>query len=453
MAQRQDGNAEFRTTLLNAAALAGEHGDTDRLAAAALANSRGYTSEVGMVDDERVAVLRSAVGALPDGDPRQIRLRSMLAMEIHYGGSMEERRELSDRALADARGLGEPATLAHVMIDRWFALWTTSTIDERDQLRAEIESIAAGVGDPLIDYWLVLLDSHLGHDTGNRERLVHALARCEELSDSVGEPFLLWLTMWVQGSWAVAEGRLDEAEEMIEKGVAYGMENDQGDAMIIYAAQASCLRREQGRMDEVVDVLVASVEDNPRIPGFAALLCQAYLESGERAEAAQVLASVLEGGLANWPVELTWGTGMCLMAEVSARLESAEGAAAAYELLEPHGHRSAWNGAMELGSINHYLGMAAATLGRPDEARERFAAAETANEALGVPLITARTRIEWARCLLTSGGDAVRARELLGQALDVARELGSPSTERQAAELLGYADSAASPSSTEVTGS
>jgi len=439
MAQRQDGDAEYRTTLLKAAALASEHDDHDRLAAAALANSRGYTSEVGMIDDERVAVLRSAEAALPEGDPRQVRLRSLLAMELHYGGSMEERRELSDRALADAQALGEPTTLAHVMIDRWFALWNTSTIEERDELRVEIETVAAGLGDPLIDYWLVLLDSHLGHDTGDRERLVDALTRCEELSESVGEPFLRWLTLWVQGSWAVAEGRLEQAEELVEQGVAYGMENDQGDAMIIYAAQLSCLRREQGRMDEVIDLLAATVEDNPDLAAAPAFLSQAYMESGQPDEAKQVLESLFESGLENWGLDLAWGTGMCLVAETAARLGHTEGAAAAHALLEPYGRFSAWNGASELGSINHYLGMAAAAMGHAEEAEARFALAEKANEGLGLPLMVARTRVEWARSLLARHDGATRARELLEQALKAARHHGSPSVANAAEELLAGA--------------
>ena len=311
MAQRQDGDAEYRDTLLKAAALAGEHDDHDRLAAAALANSRGYTSEVGMVDDERVAVLRSAVEALPDGDPRQIRLRSMLSMELHYGGDPAQCRELSDRALAEARELGEPATLAHVLIDRWFG-----AVDHRDRATSATSCTPRsrpwrpGVGDPLIDYWVTLLNSHLGHDTGDRERVLRSLARAEELSEAVGEPFLRWLTMWNQGSWAIAEGRLDEGEQLMEEGVAYGMENDQNDAMIIYASQLSCLRREQGRMDEVVDLLISTIEDNPRLATASAFLAHAYMESGQPDEAREVLESLLEKGLDSWPVDLTWGTGI-----------------------------------------------------------------------------------------------------------------------------------------------
>jgi hypothetical protein len=57
---------------------------------------------------------------------------------------------------------------------------------------------------------------------------------------------------------------------------------------------------------------------------------------------------------------------------------------------------------------------------------------------MGARADLARTRLEWARMLLTrrQPGDADRARELLGQALLTARELGLATVERRAVELL-----------------
>ena len=88
-----------------------------------------------------------------------------------------------------------------------------------------------------------------------------------------------------------------------------------------------------------------------------------------------------------------------------------------------------------------------------EEAAERFAAAVEANERLGLPLFAARTRIEWARSLLTGGGDADPARGSCSTKRSRRPASSrSPSTERQAEELLDYEGSAASPSSTEITG-
>jgi hypothetical protein len=57
---------------------------------------------------------------------------------------------------------------------------------------------------------------------------------------------------------------------------------------------------------------------------------------------------------------------------------------------------------------------------------------------MGAPTWLARTHLEWARMLLMrrQPGDVERARELLGQALATARELGLGTVERRAVELL-----------------
>jgi tetratricopeptide (TPR) repeat protein len=91
-----------------------------------------------------------------------------------------------------------------------------------------------------------------------------------------------------------------------------------------------------------------------------------------------------------------------------------------------------------VGSVSHYLGLLAATLERYDEAEARFEAAQSIHEEFAAPTWLARTRLEWARMLLTRRelADAEHARELLGQALATARELGLANVERRAVELL-----------------
>ena len=60
-AQRQSGNPEYRQTLLDAAALAQELSDADRLCRAVLANGRGWVTatKFGAVDSERVQALHA----------------------------------------------------------------------------------------------------------------------------------------------------------------------------------------------------------------------------------------------------------------------------------------------------------------------------------------------------------------------------------------------------------
>jgi hypothetical protein len=89
-------------------------------------------------------------------------------------------------------------------------------------------------------------------------------------------------------------------------------------------------------------------------------------------------------------------------------------------------------------AVAHHLGLLSTTLGRYDEAETWFAAAAATHERLGAPHCLALTRLERARMLLArrAAGDAERARELLGQALATARELGLGNLEPRAVALL-----------------
>jgi class 3 adenylate cyclase/tetratricopeptide (TPR) repeat protein len=441
-AQRQSGQAEYRDTLLEAARLARELDDGDRLARAALANSRGYTSEVGIVDDDRVAGLRAAVERVPAADPRSPRLRSLLGMELAYGGELDERRSLTDEALAAAREQGDPQTVASVLIDRFFAIWTTETAAERREVVDELAAMAESgrLEDPLARFWgLGSLACDVGLESGDLEGVERGQAHMREADEQLGEPFVHWCRTWFDGSIAIARGRLEEGDSLMEEAVAMALESGQGDAMTIYVAQLIALRREQGRMDELVDLLVQAVEDNPGLPAFAGALAYTYTEAGHEDEARALLEEGAAKGFRHIGLDVTWLSGQLMYAEVAGHLKEPGAAAAIAELLEPHAGLMCWNGGLYMGPVASYLGRLASVTRDDERAEAHFAAAVEALESFDAPLFLARTRMWWAESLLERGGEEARARELLEQAAAEARERGCPPVERRATELLAAA--------------
>ena len=97
-AQRQTGDPASRETLLTAARQAADLGDTNRLAAAALANDRGYTSNNNATDTEKVEMLELAVDRLPFDHPDRALVLATLCSELAYGSALERRRALADEA-------------------------------------------------------------------------------------------------------------------------------------------------------------------------------------------------------------------------------------------------------------------------------------------------------------------------------------------------------------------
>ncbi|MGH9283962.1 MAG: hypothetical protein ACRD0S_13625, partial [Acidimicrobiales bacterium] len=124
-AQRRAGERAHRRTLLDAARLAQTRGDADGLARAALANNRGIFSVSDAVDAERVAVLEAALDSLgPGSGALRPQLLATLASELTFSPDYDRRCALGAEAVAAARRLGDPATLARVLALIQVPLWT-----------------------------------------------------------------------------------------------------------------------------------------------------------------------------------------------------------------------------------------------------------------------------------------------------------------------------------------
>ena len=101
-----------RRTLLRAHELACALEDTSRQAAALLALNRGFFSRIGRTDKEVVGALDRTVGSISAEDSAELaELLASLASEIVWAPDSERRFELSDRAVAMARRVGNTRSL------------------------------------------------------------------------------------------------------------------------------------------------------------------------------------------------------------------------------------------------------------------------------------------------------------------------------------------------------
>jgi hypothetical protein len=131
---------------------------------------------------------------------------------------------------------------------------------------------------------------------------------------------------------------------------------------------------------------------------------------------------------------------LCAYGEVAAGTGSLDIAASIYEALLPYAGRSAVDGISCLGTVDHALAVLADALGRPEEAEQRFAAAEVGNRAFG-PFQAGRTFLAWGQVLLArdNNNDRHRAVDLLTRARDLAARYGCAGIEDAAATLLASA--------------
>jgi class 3 adenylate cyclase len=437
-AQRRAAHPAHRQTLLEAAAVAQEVGDVDHLAAAALANTRTIGPAVE-VDHERVAVLAAALEAIGDDDsPVRALLLANLAGELFYG-EWDRRVALSKQAVTMARRLGDPSTLAHVLIPVVRSLRHPSTLDLRLGLVSELAELAEQLGDANVAFSAAWHGIGAALEAGDRVLAQRRLGDVTRLADELAEPALRWGVAVPRTALTVLAGKVDEGERLALQALEVGISAAYPDARIFYAMHLLAIRVVQGRLGELEDLAAEVVVQYPDQWGWQAVLALAYCELNRMAEGRSVFDKLAVDDFARYPYDVTWLSGIALSAELCAELGDGHAAAVLYRLLAPYESQFvvAGNGIC-LGSVARYLGRLAATVGSLDQADAHFAAAVAAHTRIGAVAWLARTQLDRAALLLVrrGHGDVEVAAQLLGHAQTTARQVGLTTLEQQADTLM-----------------
>ncbi|HKN90605.1 MAG TPA: AAA family ATPase, partial [Acidimicrobiia bacterium] len=433
-AQHRMGDPGYRATILVAAQLAERLGDADCLARAALAGYRGMWSMSLGVDRERVAALEAALQAREGReDLVRARLLANLAVELMFA-DRQRRWALSDEALAVARRLGDRPTLGRVLLSRIAAIWEPGALAERRAHVGELLALAEDLGDPFVKVWAELYGFETAMEIGEVDEADRMLAEAQRTASEV-ERALRWFAEFPRAGRALFAGSVGEADVLARNALEIGRATEPlQDFRMIYGVQRFEIRLEQDRADELLPALMeAAGTGNSE---SRAMLAQAYCELG-RLQDARGVFDALMAVLPDVPPDPNWILAVIRAASVCAELGDRAAAGRLYPLLAPYADRIVGNGVVWIGSVAHYLGVLATTLERFDDAERYLVASDAAHERLHAPGWRARTRLAWARLLFRRAQpkDAKDARQLLGQVIATARELGLVNLERRAAEL------------------
>ncbi len=435
-AQRRAGDPAHRETLLAAAHLAQQLGNGRLLARAALANRRVLFSRVGAVDGDRVAALEVAVEAVgPSDSPERARLLAALASELHFAGD-QRRVELGRQGLDIARRLGDTSTFAETLVALWFATWDPSAAAERSQLAGELAGMAGRIGDPVLEFYAGYIRFLTGSEQGDLAAADLALASCVRIAEEVGQPVLRWRAAYLQAHRAYVDGRLEDTERWAEEALRLGEAAGQPDAAAF--SDVFVVRILQGRHDEAVELTRPLADTYGGSAGYPAVLAWACAEAGRAEEARALVARIRGETFADLRRDYLWLLTLVVLGRAAARLGDVAAAEELYDILRPHHSTIAIGQSTWLGPVAYDLGLLATTLGRYADADAHFADAVDTNVRVGARGMLPHTYLEWARMLVTHRAprDVDRARDLLGQALAAARELGLGGVERQALDLL-----------------
>ena len=437
-AERQSGIPGFRRTFLDAARLAELVGSTDRLVAAALGNSRGFFSSIGVIDAERVAVLEAALAALPGDDSNErALLLATLCSELALGTTLERRKVLADDARSMARRLGDPSTVVRTLNLVCDPLQVPSTLTERMADAREAAELADALDDPDLRFWTSAYARMAAAQAGDFAWSRQCLDGMRTVISRLRQPGMLWVTLFNEVAEGILTGNPDQAEQLANAALAVGTESGQPDASSFYGAEMIGIRSQQGRLGELVPMIEQMTEANPNLVVFRATLAAGYLQAGDLDGARRLLEAATDD-LASVPYDVLWIFALANYSEVASELRAEEAARRLLELLAPFDDQVLFIGATAGSSVAYHCASLESVLGRYDDAERHFAMASERHRHGGMRYSAALTDLAWGRMLASraESGDRALARERFARARSAALAHGYSGVGTRAAAAL-----------------
>jgi DNA-binding SARP family transcriptional activator len=417
-----------KRTFLEAAGIARRLGLARQLARAAA----GYGGRIawGRAGEDRalVPLLEEGLAALAEDDfELRARLLARLAGALRDEPSRDRRDALSGEAVELARRTGDAAALAYALDGRASAIVAPDTVAECLALGSELCEVAERCG----DRERVIA----GHSHRHIAQMQVGDVRAAELeldamiaiADELKQPARLWQAWGARAMLTIAAGRLDEGEELSSRALALGERAQRDAAIPVYQLQRYTLCEFRGTLDAVEPAIRDLIADHPARAVFRCAHALLLARLGRLPETGRALEELAHDDFSALPFDQEWLFGMSLLAETAGSLGDAGSAGVVHRLLEPWAALNVVDvGEGMRGSVARYLGIAATTMRRWDEAERHFERAAAMNARMGARPWLAYTRDDHARMLLARErpGDRERARRLLDEAHAGYREIG-----------------------------
>ncbi len=400
--------------------------DAEGQAHAALGYARHF--EVGIVQEDVVAILRETLDALPDEDSAlRARLMAQLGRELYFG-SQEEFESLTRDGVAMARRCGDRAALLECLYHSLFAAIMLVSVKEHLAIADEVVRLAEEAQDK----------RSILNGLFSRIATLMILGRVDEVDSDIDAhahlaaelriPFYQWNVELFRGMRALFDGRLEEAERQAQLALAVGQKGSPQNAMQMFGAQLIAIRREQGRIGELEAPTKALIQQLPAVPAWRTGLLLIYAELDRREDARMEFETVAQDDFGIFPRDGNWPIALALLAETCCYLGDVRRAELLYQELLPHARLCILVGPVIdcYGSTSRLLGMLAATMEHWQDAERHFEDALEMNGRMGSGRWFSWTQYHYAAMLARRDGtgDREKAIQLVNEALGTTKRLG-----------------------------
>ena len=380
--------------------------------------------------DPSIAILREAESIVASDDDRlRCPILTRLARAHLLVGEAGRSESFDRQAAVLARRLDDRESLFDLLFYRFMVPRPIRSPQEVQGRLAELDELielSQGLKDEEARVRAHVMNIYIAAELGERARMDQSVAALVELGDVRQRRHTQFAARHGQAMLAILDGNFSTAETLAQQALELGHQTHDGRADGLYGVQMFSIRREQGRLAEVAQVMKRFIDENPGettwLPGFALIAAELGFEEPARRR----LRELAETGF-EMPRDAKRSTSLSYVAEVAVLLGDAETAARLYELMSVYQHMTITAGVVTVcyGAASRYLGMLAATLGEFDRAEAHFEHALDMNARIGARPWLAHTKAEYALLLRRRGGKGVseRAEVLANEAWETAGEL------------------------------
>lgn len=426
-------------TFLEAAATATRLNRPELLARAAVGYGGRFVFARAGTDPHLIPLLEQALAALGPGDSNvRVLVLSRLAGALRDQPSFERRDALSREAVDMARRIGDPEMLMHALSGRAGVTLRADGLDEQLALADELSRVAQEVGDRerLMDAcWIRFAHFMVEGEVAEARAQLEMGSR---LADEVGQPSQRWMANMLATCLALQDGRLTEAENLIEGTHQLGRGAEQWWAGASSLFALFVLRREQGRLAELEEDLRRAVEEYPSYRSFRCIVLVSLCEMGEVEGARRLFDRLAVDDFGGLPKDNEWLCNMTLLAEAADVLGERHRAATLYDLLSPYAGQVALVASdVSLGPVYRPLGILAFLADRHTAARRHFEASVAMCDRMGARPWLAHSLYQLGRLLAEgSAQDRESVVEHLVKAVEICEATGMTVLQDKVVELL-----------------
>jgi hypothetical protein len=418
-AQSRAGRPAARATFDAAIAGARAIGAHETFARAAL-GAAPFALTPGFVDDSHVALLVESLERIgPEDDALCVRLMGSLARALYWSDEAPRRAALAHAALAMARRLGDPATLAFALSSAQLATSGPDATEQGLEWLRELFALTERSSESLLSLdarsrhvdLLLELDDLAGADV--------AIEALERLAGETCDPIGAALAPLQRARRATIEGRFDDARGLLASVAAVSGELPATTVPMSVRSQVAVLSWVQSGPASIGDHVRAYADSVPAMPVWRAALAASLAAGGRPAEAQLEFDRLVADGFVALPRDNLWFGAIAALTETVAALSLPDSALELYAQLAPYAGRNIVTPTVAfLGPVDMWLGILARVGGRGDAALEHLAHARTSASRNGARMSLPRIAVIEADVLIELGGADRRARaeQLIAQA-------------------------------------